>query len=70
MAEPNTARTQELDDDPVERAFLDAPTDDLPETEAERAMVAEARADHDAGVPMIPHASVRTVLDEWKRHGE
>jgi hypothetical protein len=61
MADPNA------EDDPVELAFLNAPLDDLPESEEERAMVAEARADHAAGIPMISHASVGAVLDERKR---
>jgi hypothetical protein len=47
--------SQADDDDPVEAAFRDAPLDDLPETEAERAMMATARATPDAGVPNADH---------------
>ena len=35
--------------DPVLRAFLDAPEEDEPETDEERAAVAEAREDFEAG---------------------
>ena len=48
--------------DPVLHALLNAPLDDEPETEAERAAVAEAYAEIARGEPMIPDAVLRQEL--------
>ena len=48
--------------DPVRYALFTAPLDDEPETEAERAAVAEAYAEIDRGEPMIPDAVLRREL--------
>ena len=50
-------RLADLLDDPVLRAVAGAPIDDEPETEAERAAVAEARAGIGRGEG-IPHAEI------------
>ncbi|MEJ7812312.1 MAG: hypothetical protein WKG32_18015 [Gemmatimonadaceae bacterium] len=47
--------------DPVARALALAPEDDEPETDEERAAVAEARAEMQRG-GVIPHADVRREL--------
>lgn len=49
------------DDDPVEAAFRDAPLDGMPESDAERAMMAAARAQPHAWVPGDEH---QTALAE------
>lgn len=41
--------------DPVDEAFQAAPLDDMPETDAERAMMAEARAEPAAWVSNEDH---------------
>ena len=41
--------------DPVDAAFENAPVDDMPETEAERAMMAEARAQPEAWISNEDH---------------
>lgn len=46
------------DEDPVLRALREAPLDDEPETEEERAAIAEAIEDERAG-RLIPHEEVR-----------
>lgn len=43
-AERALLQLQQLGDDPVLRALLNAPLDDEPETDEERALVAEGRA--------------------------
>ena len=43
------------DNDPIEVAFRNAPLDDTPETEAERAMMAAARAEPHAWVSDQEH---------------
>ncbi len=45
-----TAQAPDDDHDPVEAAFRDAPLDETPETDAERAMMAAARAEPHAWV--------------------
>jgi hypothetical protein len=48
-AERSLLHLQKLDDDPVLKALLDAPFDDEPETEEERALVAEGLAALESG---------------------
>ena len=47
--------------DPVLRAFLEAPDDDEPETEEERAAMAEAHEDFRAG-RVVPHDEAKRRL--------
>lgn len=49
----------EEDDDPVERAIREAPLDDLPTTDAERAAIAEWRAGR---TQWVPSADVRAKV--------
>jgi hypothetical protein len=61
LLEEALRRLTALRDDPVLRAYLEAPEDDAPETEEEREAWAEAEADVAAG-RVIPHAEVRRRL--------
>jgi len=47
--------------DPLRRLLDSAPLDDEPESEEERALVEEARADRDAG-RLTPHEEVKRIL--------
>lgn len=55
-----TLRLLDEREDPVVRAFRDAPVDDEPWTEADEAAMAEVKADRATGVPTLS-------LDELKR---
>ena len=52
------ALSETAEDDPLLRALRDAPLDDEPETEEERAEAAEARAETE----LIPHEEVKRQL--------
>jgi hypothetical protein len=54
-------------EDPVLTAFLRAPVDDRPETEAERAAVEAAKVE--APGRMIPHAEVMASLERRRSAG-
>ena len=54
------------DEDPVARSLANAPLDDFPETEEERAAVAAARANP----VFVPGAEVTAMLAERRRREE
>jgi hypothetical protein len=54
----------EASGDPVAWMLDHAPLDDEPEMDEERAAVAEARADREAGRPPVPLADVLAEFDE------
>lgn len=58
----NSARANELPIDEVAAAIDSAPYDDLPESDEERAAVAEARAEPDG---FVPRDEVARVLEAW-----
>lgn len=64
MVGPKTTPAQELDDDLVAAAIDAAPYDERPESDEERAAVAEARAEPDG---VVPREDVARMLEAWPR---
>jgi hypothetical protein len=53
--------------DPVRDAWKRAPLDDVPESEAEKATAAEARAEYDAGIRGGSLASIMQSIEARRR---
>lgn len=64
MSGPKTSAPPSEEADAVAAAIDAAPYDDRPETEEERAAVAEARAEPDG---FVPRGEVARVLEAWSR---
>lgn len=64
MSGPNTDNAPLEPDDVVAAAIDAAPYDDRPESDEERAAVAEARAEPDG---VVPRDEVARMLEAWSR---